>query len=191
MPFMAPILVGTAATAGGTAATAGLIGTAGAVTAGGVLTAAGAGLAGYSAIAGMQNAKDQAKAAKGLAQYDAKVKENENISKTQAGAVRAAAIRDRNVRLRSSMRASNAKSGVTSAGSPLLARLEAAEIGEMDALTTEHNARVSGNTSLSQAETFRMQGNVATKTGKTKAGTSLLGGAGSITQSYANYYSRA
>lgn len=180
MPFMVPLLVGTAGTAGGAAATSGLIGAGGAVTAGGVMTGAGLGLTGYSALAGRQAAKDQADSQEALAAYNAQVAEQDAKAKLIAGTEAAKERRQQTRRLISSMRATTAKAGVTTAGSPLLVMLEQAEIGELDAQTEMYNAQVGAGQSTQAAAMSRLRGKSYKQAGKLAAGQSLIGGASQI-----------
>ena len=79
---MAPLLVGTAATAG-VAATTGLIGTAGAVTVAGAATAAGIGLGVAGAIQQGRAIETQAKSARNIAEFNAQVEKQEAAARRQ------------------------------------------------------------------------------------------------------------
>lgn len=150
-----------------------------------------AGTAAGSAVMGYQSAKDQAAGQKAMADYNAKVAEREAEQKQIAGATQAQEIRERNRRLMSSQRAGWAISGATSAGSPLLAMIETAEVGELDALTTQYNAQIGADRSLSEARGLRMQGKIASAAGKTRAAQSLLGGANDMANIGMNYKLKA
>lgn len=140
MSGIEPFLVGTAA-AGGTAATAGVIGTAGSVTLGGVLSTAGA-LSGI--IGGAQRTSAEADAA----EYNAAIK----LAEANAEERR---LRRETDRAKGRIRANIGKSGVTTAGTPLLALAETAELGEIDALNVRRSGQIGANLDRSRAKSLR------------------------------------
>lgn len=157
MAFIAPLMFGTAATAGGAAATAGLIGTAGAFSAGTALATAGSAL-------GVMGALSAGKAAQGAANYNAPSAMIEAQSRENAQRAQAA-------RQLGAIRAAIGKSGATSEGTPLLVLAESAANAEIDALNTQY-------TGQRQAGLYRAQGANARKASYIQAGTSLLSSAG-------------
>ncbi len=188
MPFLIPVLVGTAATAGGAAATAGIIGTAGAVTAAGVIGAAAAGagiFAGVNAGAASQFAGELQSE---LSEREAKLKEQEAGERRKAGKAAVDIEKDqlkRNIEL---LRARRAASGVQSAGTPLLVELEAVKIGTLDAIQTGRNIETGAQQAESAAELARIKGKAAKAEGKLRAGTSLVRTAGTVGTFAANRF---
>jgi hypothetical protein len=164
MAFLAPILMGSAATAGaagaaGTAATAGLIGTGGAFAAGQALMTAGTLMGVAGGIQAGRAAGASAKFNAAMSQMQARQQEQQirTQARRQIGAVRA------NV----------AKSGVTMEGTPLLVMAESAANAEVDAL----NARWTGD---ARASMYHAQGKADRRQASLNAGTSLLVGASKI-----------
>ena len=176
MPFIAPLLVGTAATTGGAAATAGLIGTAGTVTVSGVLATAAAGAAIAGGISAAQSARQQGFTSQAIAEFNAQRAEQEATERERAGAVAASELRKRNRRLLSSQRAAFGKAGVRAAGSPLLVQLETAELGGADVATLQRNIRIGAGRFRSQAELLRIRGTSTRRAGRLRAGQALFRG---------------
>lgn len=163
MSGIEPFLFGTAgaaatATTAATAATTGLFGTAGAFSLGTTLSTVGG-------IAGAMGALSQGQSSATAADYNAQ------MAKTQ-GEIEAQRIRKESKRYQGQMRAAIAKSGVTTAGTPLIALAESASEAEIDAL----NASWSG---AQQADIYRRSGTQYRKEGYMRAGTSLLSTFGS------------
>ena len=92
-------------------------------------------------------------------------------------------------------RAAQAANGVDiNSGTPLDIQSDAAMLGQLDALTIRYNAQTKANNYLaqagqynSQAGLFDMQGDNAASAGMIGMGTSLLGGAASISDKWATY----
>ena len=137
---------------------------------------------------GAMNASAAAKSQSAMAKYNAEVKEQEAKTKREAGGIRANQIRERTRKMLSSQRASYAKAGVTTAGSPLTVMMETAEVGEMDALMTAYNAETGAGRSLSEATVQREIGKSAKRAGRMGVGSSLLGGATTAAGIYARKY---
>ena len=188
MPFLIPVLVGTAATAGGAAATAGIIGTAGAVTAAGVIGAVGAAAgiaAGVTAGRASEFAGDlQAK----LGEREAKRLEVEAGERRKAGKAAVDIEKDQLRRNIETLRARRAKAGVQPAGTPLLLELEAVKIGTLDAIQTGRNIETGAQQAESAAELARIKGRAAKAEGKLRAGASLFRTAGTVGSFAANRF---
>ncbi len=147
-----------AAASGGAAATAGLIGTAGSLTLGGVLSTVGAIT---SIFGGAQETNASADAADFNAANTAK--------ETTAEASRIRREGDKRI---GRLRANIGKSGVTSAGTPLLALAETAELTEIDALNVQRSGTIS--TVLDKRRASSLRSSIPFN-----AGASLLSTAGS------------
>jgi hypothetical protein len=154
MAFIAPLAFGTAATAT-TAATAGLFGSAGAFGLGTTLATVGTGL-------GIAGALKAGQATSDAADYNAQT----SMIEAQAEETRRRAQAKQQM---GALRASIAKSGATSEGTPLLAITESAANAEIDAL----NAQWSGSR---QAQAMLMRGKAARTESYFRAGTSLMSG---------------
>lgn len=154
MAFIAPLAFGTAATAT-TAATAGLFGSAGAFGLGTTLATVGTGL-------GIAGALKAGQATSDAADYNAQT----SMIEAQAEETRRRAQAKQQM---GALRASIAKSGATSEGTPLLAITESAANAEIDAL----NAQWSGSR---QAQAMIMRGKAARTESYFRAGTSLMSG---------------
>lgn len=176
MPFMIPIAWGGTLTAGQAGAAAAI---------------ASAGVAGYSAISSANAAKDQAKTRKDLAEYDAKVKKMERDNIRAGGAFRSQQRRDKTRKLLATARVNNAAAGVTSKGSPLLAQMEIAEVGEFDSLMIERNARIGAQQKEGESARYKALAKSYTQTGRNQANASLLAGAGTITNTASTYFNKA
>jgi len=179
MPFLIPLLVGTAAT-GATAATAGLIGTAGAVTTAGLVGAAAAGAGIFAGVTAGAAAEFSGELQEKLGEREAKLKEQEAEERSKAGKAAVDIEKDqlkRNIEL---LRARRAASGVQPAGTPLLLELEAVKVGTLDAIQTGRNIEVGAEQSRSAAELARIKGKAAKAEGKLRAGTSLFRTAGTV-----------
>jgi len=156
MAFLAPLAFGTAATAGGAAATAGLFGTAGSFALAPTLMTVGTGL-------GVLGAVRSGQAASMAGRYNAETSMME-------GAARESAIRDQAGRSMAATRAAIGKSGVTTAGTPLMVLAESAANAEIDALNARYTAGRAATLST-------MRGQADRRAAFTQAGTSLLAGA--------------
>ena len=184
MPFMVPLLVGSAATG-----SAGLIGAGGAVTAGGALTAAGAAAGGYAAISGAQSASAQGKQQKALSEYNAQVQKQDAKAKQLEGLDKSHLMRERTRRLLADQQSVYGKAGVdTTSGSPLYVQMKTAELGEIDALMAGHNAQIGANRSYQQSRFDVQMGKSARRMGRMAAGQSLFSGAGTAAGLYARHY---
>jgi hypothetical protein len=179
MPFLVPLLVGTAATTG-TAATAGVIGSAGAVTAAGLIGATGAAAgiaAGVTAGRASQFAGDlQGK----LAEREAKLQEQKAGERRKAGKAAVDIEKEQLRRNIETLRARRAGAGVTEAGTPLLLELEAVKVGTLDAIQIGRNIEIGAQQAESAAELAKIKGRAAKAEGKLRAGVSLFRTAGTV-----------
>lgn len=129
--------------------------------------------AGVSAVASIR----QGQAARNFAEFNAKVAENEAIATRQAARFEERRVRERTQRFIASQRAAAGKSGiVVNEGSPLLAQVESAAEGELDALAIRRSATIAEARAKSRASAARIQGRVAQQQSQFQAGASLLGG---------------
>ncbi len=188
MPFLIPLLVGTAATTGGAAATAGIIGAAGAVTAAGVLGAVGVAGAIGAGVTAAKAAGFSGDLQGKLAEREAKRLELEAVQRRKAGKAAVDIEKDQLRRNIETLRARRAAAGVQSAGTPLLFELEAVRIGTLDAIQTGANIEIGAQQAESAAELARIRGRAAKEEGKLRAGTSLFRTAGSVGTFAANRF---
>lgn len=170
----APAAAGTGAAAGTTAA----VGTTAAAGSGWTAAAIGTSIA----AAGVQtySAYEQGKSQKAMADYNADVAKAEAAQLDKAGSVAAKEIRDNKRRILSSQNVAYAKSGVQSAGTPLLVEINTAADEEYNAMMTSYNYGVKSSQALSSSRLSRMTGRSASRAGVLGAGSSLFSGASDI-----------
>jgi hypothetical protein len=122
--------------------------------------------------------------AKAMADYNAKVAENDaRAAELQAG-YEEERFRDRAGKLRSAQRAAVAKSGIDLEGSPLAVMEETALEAEMDALSIRQQGSVEAARARSRAALDRMEGKAAKTASYFRAASSLLNGASAYGQIY-------
>ena len=126
-----------------------------------------------SAVSTIQQGKAQRKAA----EYNAQVNEQNAIAAKNKAKYDESIHRERIKRLLSSQKAAIGASGLNLSGSPLLATLDTAEKGELDALAIRYGGTVAANKYKSAAGAYRMKGKSAQTTSYYNAGTTLLSGA--------------
>lgn len=183
MPFLIPLLVGTAAVGTGaaaTAATAGLIGSAGAVTAAGLIGATGAAAGIFAGVTAGAASEFAGELQEKLGEREAKLKEQEAEERRKAGKAAVDIEKDQLKRNIEKLRARRAAAGVQEAGTPLLLELEAVKVGTLDALQVGVNIETGARQSESAAELARIKGKAAKAEGKLRAGTSLFRTAGTV-----------
>lgn len=163
MTGLEPLLLGSAA-AGSTAATAGLFGMGGSFALGQTLMTGGT-------LLSAMGSSQQADATSDAADYNAALAREE-------GKAEAARIRKESDQRIGAMRAGISKSGVTSAGSPMLALAESAAMGELDAM----NAMWAGE---NEANLYSQKSSSAQSSKKYTTATSLLSGVGTSLMSNA------
>lgn len=146
-----------------------------AVTAG--LSMAGVGMAAYGQYQAGKSAEE-------VAEYNARVQENQAKREEYAAGYEADMLADRGKKLRAKQRVAYAKAGVTSAGTPLLVFEEtAAEIAQ-DVAMTRWGGTQRASYYRSAAGISLMKGRSAYRAGVIGAGTSLLSGASSSLSAY-------
>lgn len=150
------------------------------IIAGTIASAVGSGVSAYGSY-------QQGKAQRRMAERNAKIAESRAAAAARDGRIMSNASRRQSERLKSRQRALYAKSGVTSAGSPLIIQAEQAAQAEMQALDIERNAENQAQAQRQQAELDRMQGKSAYRAGLYGAGSTLLQGAGDVATGIAAY----
>jgi len=135
-------------------------------------------------------AQQEADTNKKIAEYNAQIAKQEAEAKRRAGAAEVDLLQERKKHMLASSRAATAKSGITSAGAPLLVDIETAELSAFDQVTARYNTQVDVSRSLSEARLYEFQGRAASRAGKLRAGTALFSGAASGLNTYSTYKSR-
>lgn len=142
-----------------------------------VLAATATGVGTYMA---MDAAKQQAKSQEEINKYNAKMAEQEAEAKRRRGQQEVDILQERKERMLSSSKASTAKSGILSAGAPLLIDIESAENVAFDVTTTRYNTEVGVNQSLNEAQLYRFQAKSAKRQGKLASNAALWSGIGQM-----------
>ncbi len=137
-------------------------------------------LAATAATLSVVAAQEQADTNKKLADYNAKVAAQEAEAKRRAGAAQVDLLQERKERMLASSRASTAKSGITSAGAPLLVDIETAELSAFDQVTARYNTQVDVNRSLSEVNLYKYQGKQAKRAGRLAVGAAIFSGAAGV-----------
>lgn len=127
-----------------------------------------------------QAAQEQAKSQEEIAKYNASVAAQEAKAKEKRGQLEVDMLQERKERMLASSKASTAKSGILSAGAPLLIDIESAEFNAFDQVTTRYNTEVDVNRSLSEVQLYKFQGESARRAGKLNANAALFSGAGQM-----------
>lgn len=161
------------------------ISTATALTIAAISAAAAAGTGAYSAVAAGQNAKD-------TADYNAKVAENAAKDAEQRGAIAAAEQDQKTRQMIARQNATMSSNGLdTSTGSPLDILTDTAGMGKLDSLRILNNAQRQAAGLQSQADLDVFKGNASQTAGYFGAAGSILGGMGSVVNSYYGSKSKA
>lgn len=138
-----------------------------------------------SSAVGAVGSIQEGRAQKGMAEYNADVYEQNAVAATNKAAFDATRQREVARKILSSHRATWGASGVTvNSGSPLLDMEELAAEAELDAQAIEYTGKIESMQGRSKAALSRLQGKQAETSSYFKAGTSLLGGASSISGAY-------
>ena len=117
-------------------------------------------------------------AAQDVANYNAKLAENEAIAREQATRSETERIRSEKEKMTARQRAGYAKTGaVITEGTPLLAVAEEAGLMELDILQAQRTGMLQAGASRSQAVIDRWSGKQAARAGIIGAGSTLLSGA--------------
>ncbi len=139
--------------------------------------------AGLAAAVGAVGAISQSRAAANVADYNAKVAENDAIAVRQASQFEEQRVRERNQRLMASQKAAFGAAGVRAEGSPLMVLQSTAEDAEIDALAVRYSGSIQEARAKSEAAAARADGRAARTGGFFRAGTSLLTGASGVAKS--------
>jgi hypothetical protein len=132
-----------------------------------------------SAIAGAQQQRQQGVYDRGVAEYNARVQENEAEKVTQAGTEAENAQREKTEQLISTQRAQLAAGNIdVSSGTPLHLQEDTVALGEADALRIRSNYIDRADALRQRAQMTRAGGAMAESAGKQAAFGSLLQGAG-------------
>lgn len=119
------------------------------------------------------------KAQQDMANYNAKLAENEAIATEQLAHAETQRMTKDKQRLMATQRAGYAKSGsVITEGTPLLFMAEQAAEMELDMITQQRNRALEANMLRSQAKLDKYSGKVASYAGRLGAGATVLSGAG-------------
>ncbi len=145
------------------------------------VTAVGTGLSAYGSYQSGQ-------AQKGMANYNAKLAENEAIAKEQQSHFESLQMAKERDRALASQRAALGSSGaMVSEGTPLLLMAEQAGNFELDSLMQQRNRALEASALRSQATLDRFAGKQAAYAGTMGAFTTVLSGVGSIGMNAAMY----
>ena len=132
-------------------------------------------------VMSMKQAQDQAAQESSIAEFNEARALQEKQEIERAGKITTSEIRRGTQRDLASQRV-----GQRMTGSPLLLQLEIAKYGALDAFENQRNYQISANQAQSEANLEKLKGRSALKAGKLRAGTSLVGGIGSLAQQRIN-----
>ena len=118
------------------------------------------------------------------AAYTAKLAEEAGEESKAMAALEVERHRDKIKRLKSSQKASYAKSGVKLEGSPLEVLADTQAQADLDEMIIRHGGQAESSAYGAQAMLSRMKGRSASTAGYINAGSSLLSGAYNISSSY-------
>lgn len=134
-----------------------------------------------SAYASYESGRQQKKAA----DYNASLANEQAANAREAARIKEETYRKQTTRHLASMRAAYGARGVSMEGTPLLALMDSAKEAELDALRIRRGGEMDSNAFEGEAGLYRMMGKQAYSAGLMGAGTSLLGGASSVSRYYA------
>jgi len=140
-----------------------------------------------SASASAYSSYQQGKAQENMADYNAKVAQNEALATQQAIEAESAKLTKQQRELKAKQRMSIAGRGGLQAGTDLLSLAEQAKEMQLDQLELRRQQDIAGARGASRAAMQRYQGKTAAYAGKWTAGTKLLAGAGQAGLSYGQY----
>ena len=140
------------------------------------LTMAAAAASVGSGIMGFKGNQAAAKSAQQVAEYNAKVRENELVLEQRQKAQEEVNLRRSSARLAGAQRAATAKSGIQMSGSPLQALADTYFKSEQDALKIQYAGDIAEARATSDAALTRAEGRARSSALKTQAYQSLLGG---------------
>lgn len=150
--------------------------------------AAGAGLGAIASIAGTMvsaiGAISAAQAQQDVANYNAKVADNNAKAELERAAYESGIIEDERNRVLGAQRAAAASSGVElKSGSPLAVFGDSYKAGELDVLSRLYGGRAAATAFGNDATRFRAEGKAAKQAGTINAVSSVIGGFGSLAKS--------
>lgn len=169
-----------------------LFGGASAAAAGGATAAAGGGLSsilqGVGILASAAGSVAAGNQANQVAQYNAKVAENNAASARQEAGFEANLARENIRRVIGAQRAAGAASGLdTTSGTPVAVLGDTAQQGEMDVLARLYSGQAASVGFQNDARRMRAEGKAQKQAGFINAGTSLLSGFGKMAVSRSPY----
>ena len=149
----------------------------------------GIGITGGTAILGAQQQQQEAQYNKGIAEYNARVQENEAQKIREAGVEAENAQRQRTAQFLGTQRAQLASRGIElTSGTPLQLQEDTVALGEMDALRIRSNFEDQAEAEETRARLTRAGGTLAQEAGQAGARATLLQGAGQIAGVASKWY---
>ena len=142
----------------------------------GGLTALAIGGQALGGVMGAKGAGQAARAVQQVAEYNAKVAENEAILLQRAKTAEEAALRRQSDRLIATQRVATAKSGIQMSGSALQALADTYFNREIDAARIQYASNIEQTQKESEATLARLEGRAQATAYRTQARQSLLGG---------------
>jgi hypothetical protein len=130
-----------------------------------------------SAIGAMQSAQAQ----QDVANYNAKVADNNAVAESERAGYEAGMIEDEKRRVLAAQRAAGASAGVEiKSGTPLAVMGDSAKAGELDVLARLYGGQAAATAYRNDANRFRAEGKAAMQAGKINAVSSVIGGFGQL-----------
>lgn len=129
-----------------------------------------------SAVMGFKGNMAAAKSARQVADYNAKVAENERVILARSKRDQEASLRRNSERLIATQRVTTAASGIQMSGSPMQAVADAYFNTEMDAMRIQYAAQVEDIAKVTEAAMARAAGRARSSALQTQAVQSLLSG---------------
>ena len=129
-----------------------------------------------SAVMGFKGNMAAAKSARQVADYNAKVAENERVILARSKRDQEASLRRNSERLIATQRVTTAASGIQMSGSPMQAVADAYFNTEMDAMRIQYAAQVEDIAKVTEAAMARATGRARSTALQTQAVQSLLSG---------------
>tara|TARA_R100001510_G_scaffold52149_1_gene52610 strand:+ start:3094 stop:3546 length:453 start_codon:yes stop_codon:yes gene_type:complete len=143
------------------------------------IAAAAVGASGFLSFKGN---KASARAAQQVADYNAKLREQEAVLLAKAKADEEAQLRKNSERLIATQKVATAASGITMSGSPMLALADTYFATEKDALRIQFASEIEQTKAIADATLIKAEGNARASAFKTKAYATLLEAGGRSAQ---------
>lgn len=135
-------------------------------------------------VIGAIGAIQQGKSAQAVAEYNAKVAENNALAEQQRAAYESGQIEDRKNRIRAQQVTGYASNGLLSTvGSPSEVLTDTSMQGELDVLARLYQGESAATANRNDATRFRAEGKAAKQAAGINAMSSLIGGIGSLGKS--------